>query len=80
MSQQIYKHLVMTKNSKTIKKNENCIKLIFIIFRNFYTPNSASTTHLITYPNPANPPIWKIRNETIYAVTNVMAHIVNAHL
>ena len=33
-----------------------------------------------TYPNPAIPPIWKIRNETMYAVTKVIAHMVNGHL
>ncbi len=32
------------------------------------------------YPNPANFPMLKIKNETIYAVTKVMAHIVAAHL
>ena len=30
--------------------------------------------------NPAKVPIWKIRNDTTYAVTIVMAHIVIAHL
>ena len=61
-------------------ENDDQNYLIIIIFRNFNTFNSASATHKITYPNPANPPIWKIKNETIYAVTNVMAHIVKAHL
>lgn len=32
------------------------------------------------YPKPTKPPIWKIRNETTYAVITVIAHIVNAHL
>ena len=33
----------------------------------------------IIYPNPASRPTLYIKNETIYAVTKVIEHIINGH-
>lgn len=58
--------LVKPKNFMIIRKN------LIITIKFFY--------RLFTYANPANVPILNIKNDTIYAVTKVIAHIVNAHL
>ena len=58
--------LVKPKNFMIIRKN------LIITIQFFY--------RLFTYANPAKAPMLNIKNETMYAVTKVMAHMVNAHL
>ena len=50
-----------------------------VMTKNFKKVNIRRMSNF-TYANPAKPPIWKIRNETMYAVINVIAHMVKAHL
>lgn len=50
-----------------------------VMTKNFKKVNIRRMSNF-TYANPAKPPTWKIRNATMYAVTNVIAHMVKAHL